>query len=703
MTSLALAAAFAAAGGSAANAATCDHLIPPSGDATTVGRQITADDLLRLRDFGPHSVGDPREKLFSLSPDHSRLALQIRQADPDSNRYCLAVEVISLSGEGKPVIADQGGAFRLVHFDVAGFVAHTSPGIAADDTPVWSPDGRWLAFLRRDHGVTQVWRARADGGFSEPLTHGQVDVESVVWSRDGRSLLLSERPALADARTAIAAEGLKGYRFDDRFEPEASATPQVRAPAPIVTYRLDVASGALTSVQPQSVAPDAPGAQAELPGAALRVVGEGGTEAAIVADKPGVLAGPSYIHVRWPDGVTAACRRAMCSGGQDLIWLDDQSLVILARNFGDSQTRVLYWRQGAPDPVLVLTTEDVLLGCQADRRRLICGHEASKQPRRLVSLDPVTGHMTPLFDLNPEFRNLDLGQVTRLHWVNNRGIATFGDLVTPPGYEPGRRLPLIVVQYVTRGFLRGGTGDDYPIWLFAAHGFAVLSFQRPPDVGFVAGVTSFDEVNQRDIDGWADRWSVLSAMETGIAKAVSLGVADPQHVGLTGLSDGATNVQFALMHGAPVAAAALSSCCEDTWTMGPLLGPVAARWFESMGYPRFGTEQDAFWAPISVTQNASHIDTPLLMQVPDREYLGALSAYSALKSAGKPVDMYVFPNEYHVKWQPAHRRAIYQRNLDWFRFWLKGEEDPNPANAEQYKGWRAMRANLSHMSATPGP
>jgi len=29
--------------------------------------------------------------------------------------------------------------------------------------------------------------------------------------------------------------------------------------------------------------------------------------------------------------------------------------------------------------------------------------------------------------------------------------------------------------------------------------------------------------------------------------------------------------------------------------------------------------------------------------------------------------------------------------VDWFSFWLKGEEDPDPAKAEQYKRWRKLR------------
>ena len=30
-------------------------------------------------------------------------------------------------------------------------------------------------------------------------------------------------------------------------------------------------------------------------------------------------------------------------------------------------------------------------------------------------------------------------------------------------------------------------------------------------------------------------------------------------------------------------------------------------------------------------------------------------------------------------------------SVDWFRFWLKGEEDLDPVKAEQYAGWRELK------------
>jgi hypothetical protein len=49
--------------------------------------------------------------------------------------------------------------------------------------------------------------------------------------------------------------------------------------------------------------------------------------------------------------------------------------------------------------------------------------------------------------------------------------------------------------------------------------------------------------------------------------------------------------------------------------------------------------------------------------------------------------------------QPRHRLAVFERNLDWFRYWLQGARDPDPAKADQYARWDRMRVGWSH-SAT---
>lgn len=77
----------------------------------------------------------------------------------------------------------------------------------------------------------------------------------------------------------------------------------------------------------------------------------------------------------------------------------------------------------------------------------------------------------------------------------------------------------------------------------------------------------------------------------------------------------------------------------------------------------------------------------------DSEYLLTLPTFTALREAGAPVDLYVFPDEFHAKWQPAHRLAVWERTLRWFGFWfdlppLAGQP---PAPAGEVARWRAWR------------
>ncbi|MEQ8750786.1 MAG: prolyl oligopeptidase family serine peptidase, partial [Amphiplicatus sp.] len=175
---------------------------------------------------------------------------------------------------------------------------------------------------------------------------------------------------------------------------------------------------------------------------------------------------------------------------------------------------------------------------------------------------------------------------------------------------------------------------------------------------------------------------------------IDFGIADAKRIGMTGLSNGALNTAFALVHCNCIAAASVSGLSDDPFFYLFLHDSRRQVWREAGLGPWVG--EDSQWPDLSLALNAERVTAPILAQVADRELLFALQTHTAFADAGRQIDLYVFPDEYHIKWQPAHRLAVYERNLDWFSFWLQGREDSDPAKQEQYSRWRALKAQREH-------
>lgn len=127
-------------------------------------RACTIDDLLGLE-----SLSDPQ-----CSPDGTRVAVVVTRADREQDRSCTTVDVVDLAS-GRRTALTRG---------------------PADRAPRWSPDGRWLAFLRGEDGPAQVWLLPVAGGEPHRLTELPLGVSELAWSPDGARLAVTapERP-----------------------------------------------------------------------------------------------------------------------------------------------------------------------------------------------------------------------------------------------------------------------------------------------------------------------------------------------------------------------------------------------------------------------------------------------------------------------------------------------------------------------------
>lgn len=672
----------------------CADLVPPAVTPASAFRDLTADDLVRLRDFGAgESGGSP----VGVSPDGTRAALEIRRGDPATNTFCVGLVVVDLRS-GAATLADFGGQWVPLIYDHLWWAGYQN-GLYKVAAPAWSPDGMWIAYLKRVGSLTQVWRVRPDGTGTAPVTAASVDVDSFAWAQGGHGIVFSTQSGLTDARRSIEQEGLSGFHYDGRFNPMRSDRPYPSAPIARSVQVID-----MDSMQPRAAtaAEEAliDGAKAlDLPAGARQIArGPSGSLAWLAPSDPTRFGAPTQLHVRTRRLPDTRCAVSACDAGILGLWWspDGSELRYLRREgWGGSETTLYRWKPGSGSPLKVLSTKDLVLGCQPAGPELLCGYETSTVPRHLVLIDPYTGTRRLVFNPNPEIQQTRLAQPERLQWTSGDGVQSFGDLVLPPSGPTGGPYPLIVVTYQTRGFLRGGTGDEYPIQLFASRGFAVLSFQFPASATSTFATRNAEEYQREDRKDWRQRRNVQASLEAAVGQLVARDLVDPSRIGLTGLSDGSAAVTFALVNSNLAAAAVISSCCEDPISIMTMAGPGYAARFRASGYPLITDRHASAWNNYSVAVNACRLATPLLMQLADREYRYSLESYASLNELGRPVDMYVFPDEYHIKWQPAHRLAIYQRNLDWFDFWLRSVEHDNPGRAAEYARWRQWRATPS--------
>jgi dipeptidyl aminopeptidase/acylaminoacyl peptidase len=390
---------------------------------------------------------------------------------------------------------------------------------------------------------------------------------------------------------------------------------------------------------------------------------------------------------------TIECQAPECDGGIRRLWWLDPNELIFERyeNYG---RRAFYgWTPETGAIRRIYATNDWISDCSVAEERAVCFLESPTRPRRIVSLDLRTGDVSTLVDPNPEFKGIRLSDVEHMVWENEFGRRTWGYLVKPLDYDPGRRYPLIVVQYSPDSCLRGGVGDEFPTHAFAANGFAVLCFsQTGVDRDIFKTLVDPLAILRAEYEDFAKHKQSVSSLEVIIDALAQRGLVDPRRVGLTGLSAGVEVLQYALIHSKVFAAAATSGGGVEPISYFGSTASSRENFFHPLDFGNLYVEgEGGNWPEFSLALNAENIDVPLLIQAADREYLHSIQTVITWIVAGNAIEMRVFPDEHHVKWHPAHRFHVYERNVDWFNYWLRGVEDSSPEKSDQYQRWRAMR------------
>ena len=647
----------------------------------TAGRPVTAMDLLALRDA----------KGLGISPDAKWVAFVVGQAVYETNGYRSGLFVVSTSENHR---VQSLGSAGMPHWD--------SINQWISESPQWSSDSKtiWYRASMRNGGLFQVWSWNVASKHRQQVTHIPGNVESYRYLRKNEIFFLTatgpvrNEPASGESRSGILFHGqIRPYQTIPVMD-------QLRiAEAKRQYWICDLRSGKERPATTKEIHEWGPaeGESGEADEAELsakyhivekRPSPEGKRVAFIyVVDDPAKSPTWSLRLLLYSKDQQSSIELTPNAYLVDQPWWNTDGTLFFTKRDGHGHSPEL-WKvaPASRDTKLVFKAEQAQyvssFASDETGRFMSCLVEDNLSPPQIALLDTVMGTIRTLVNLNPGFESLRLSPPERIEGTNRLGESWFAYLVKPLDYKVGTRYPLVVTTYRSGDyFLRGGSGDENPIQVYAASGFAVLCF----DVGWNRNIHAGDF--EEKLQDWA---SPTASLEAAIQMLATRGIIDPERVGIAGFSHGEEITGYAVTHThlfqAAIGAAIYDSCFYflggagwwslfETWGLG--------------GWPEGSAKPN--WRELAMSMNADKIETPILENASDTEYLIYLPVYRSLLDLGKPVELYLYPKELHVRNQPLHRYEIYERNLDWFLFWLKDLERPDRQKEDQYRRWRELR------------
>ena len=649
--------------------------------AAEAGRRLlTAADINAL-----HAVADPQ-----VSPDGDWVAYTVQTSDQVQDKLTTHVWMASWDGE------------RQVQLTASK---------DSEDTPRWSADGRYLAFLSARGGEdapAQLWLMDRGGGEAQVVTSFKGDVLDYDWSPDGKRIAL----IVMDEDPGRVAEGEK------------------KTPPPIVIdryYFKEDETGYLGALRRHLYVIDMGTRKAELltpgkydeawpawspDGSQIAFVSKRGpdpdrsndNELYVIAPRPGSEArlvatfhgdsGDSGWMTRpsWrPDG-----RQIVLSVARDpaIIYYARQDLMIV--NVAEGQSRAL---TGALD-------RNVFAPRWSEDGKWIHALIEDDRNQHLARVDPATGKLVRVLDGRRETTEFDSGPKNRLvvldstvdqpaelqaveggktrrlthhndTWLagvrlaaveessvtSRDGTRIGGFLVTPPDFVSGRRYPTVLQ-------IHGGPVSQYantfmPMWqILAARGYVVLAANP-------RGSSGRGEAFAKAI--WGE-WGVKDAQDelAVVDDAVNKGIADPERLGVGGWSYGGILTNFVISKDTRFKAA----------TSGASIGNALAGYGTDMYIREYEAELGTPWKNLDAylrnaypLLHADRIKTPTLFLCGDRDFnvplLNSEQMYQALRSLGVDTQLVIYPKQYHGLQKPSYLRDRMQRYLDWYGKYLK--------------------------------
>ncbi len=254
------------------------------------------------------------------------------------------------------------------------------------------------------------------------------------------------------------------------------------------------------------------------------------------------------------------------------------------------------------------------------------------------------------------------GKSVLLNWKSD-SFDVQGWLLLPAHYDPAKKYPLLVEVH------GGPASAVLSRWSGGAGGFSATAFSAldyfvlmPNPRGSFGQGEAFTQANREDF-GYGDLRDIRAGVDTVIAKYS----VDPTRLGIAGWSDGGFMTMFAVTQTHRFRAAVAGAGISD-WR-----SYYGENSIDQWMIPYFGAsvyDDPDVYAKSSPITFIKQVRTPTLALVGDRD--GECPApqsfefWHALRDLHVPAQLVVYPNEGHGFADPAHRRDVLERTVDWF-------------------------------------
>jgi dipeptidyl aminopeptidase/acylaminoacyl peptidase len=659
----------------------------------TTKHPITFTDMIAM-----HRISEPQ-----VSPDGKWVAYTVATPDMDSNRNASNIWLVPTTGSAAIQLTQSGH----------------------DSSPVWSPDGKTLAFLSSRSGESQVYLLSMEGGEAHPLTKLSTGADIVKWSQDGKTIAFtssvypdckdddcnSKRDAEKEKNKVKAhvAEHLLYRHWTHWNEGKRSHLFVVAADGGGVPR--DLTAGADYDVPPDerggpgdiNFSPDGKEicftavtdkVEAISTNGDLFIVPVGGGEAKRITTQPGFDGNPVYS----PDGKYIAYHAQLTAGyesdrwrvmlydrqsgkienlsegfdrsAEELAWsADSKTIYFTAENETQRPLYAMAARAGTTPKKIIADTYNSAISLSADGKTLVFERTSLTMPAEMFTAASDGSNVRQLTHQNDTIlATLEMNPPETFWFDGAEGTKVQAMLIRPPKFDVKKKYPMLVLLHGgPQTMWANAWGYRWNPQIFAGAGYMTLMINRRGSSGY--GQKFTDEIT----NDWGGK-AYADAMDGVDYTLKKYPFVDEARMAAAGGSYGGYLADWIATHTGRFKAIVSHAGVYDKVSMYA----TEELWFEEhdmQGTPWTNPESYRKWGPVTYAAELGKYKTPTLVIAGERDYrvpyTQSLEFFSALQRQGVPSKLVVFPDEGHWILKPQNAQFWYKTFLDWLATYLK--------------------------------